>query len=123
MSDTDVDLDFESQEEKDEFVRGVMLVQVWAKVVKEDPGDLANLAKENREICEEWDKAMKGGKHEFGVKIADHFGLPYHHAGDTIKLGRPYGERYRRAWVDLGVEPSMAEKIASSVMFGVLSRD
>lgn len=122
MSDT-YQPEFDSDEEKDEFIRGVMACQVWAKVVKEPPEEIAQLARENEEIGEEYDKLLEGEDHEFGLKMADHFGLPYHHAGDSVKLGRPYGERYRKAWVELGVEPSMAEKIANKVFLGVITNE
>lgn len=115
--------EFDSDAEADQFIRGVMACQVWARVVDEDAEELAELARSDDELAPEYEKMLEGEEHEFGVKMADHFGLPYTYAGDKVKLGRPYGERYRRAWVDLGVEPSMAEKIANSIFFGVLSRD
>lgn len=121
MSDSDAVPEFESDEEQDMFVRGVLLCQVWASVVKEDPDEIAELAQTNDTIAEEYDKMLAGDDHEFGIAIADHYGLPYSHTKNGVRLHSPYGKRYRQAWVDLGVEPSMAEKIANAITLGVLS--
>lgn len=113
--------EFKNDEEKDQFIRGVMICQVWAKVVKEDAGEIAELAESNDEIAEEYQKLLEGEDNEFSLRMADHFGLPYTHSKNGIKLHSPYGKRYEKAWVELGVKPSMAEKIANAVTLGVLS--
>lgn len=110
--------------EKDEQIaRGVLVCEVWSDVLQKDSEDVMEAVRENENLAEEFDSLLLGESHEFGRVIADHFGLPYHPAGNSIKLGQPYGSRYQQAWIDVGVEPSTAEKIANAVVFGVLGRE
>lgn len=115
--------DLETDEEKDQFIRGVMMAQVWAKVVKEPPEEIAALHKEDDEIAEEWRKLTDGEPNNFERMVADYYGVPYRFTSDDkIRLQHPYARRYEKAWVELGVEPSIREKIANAVFLGVLSR-
>lgn len=116
--------DLETDEEKEKFIRGVMMSQVWAMVVEDaEPEDIAALHEEDERVAEEYEKLLDGEEHEFGVAVADHYGVPYTPTKNGIKLQQPWGKRYEKAWVKLGVEPSIAERVANAVFFGVMSRE
>ena len=115
MTQDQFNADFETQEEKDRFIRGVMTFQVWGITLRKDPAEVGRIVNsDDGELIEEYKKLEAGEDHEFGRAMADHFGLPYQYAGDTIKLGRPYGPRYQKAWKELGVAPSDSERAAVS---------
>lgn len=109
-----------SQENKDRFIRGVMISQVFAKVTKEDPADVAEVSRTEPGIAGEYAKLMDGKENDYEQAILDHYGIPYSFAKDSIKLRQPYAQRYRKAWVELGVEASAAQKVLNIVTLGTL---
>lgn len=110
-------------EEKDKFIRGVISMTVWSHVVDEPPIDVMRKASKDPDASREYDKLQEGEDHEFGVAMADLYGIPYRYAGDSVKLEYPWGKRFKDAWVKVGVEPSLAERIVNTAFLGVLSRD
>lgn len=112
--------DFDTDDERDEFICGVMAAQVWAYVVEEDTEDLLEEVRENEKLGEEYDKVLNGEEHEFGVAVADHYGLPIRYAGERVILPRKYKHRFNKINRKLGIEPSLKEKLANAIFFGVM---
>jgi len=112
--------ELETDDEKDEFVRGVMLAQIWGHVLDRDTGEFMDEVQEDEQLAEEFDKAMLGEEHDFGRAVVDHYGIPVSEYGDRVTLSRKYQNRYDEALENLGIEPSTAEKLLNYVTLGVL---
>ncbi len=110
-----------SQEEKDQFIRGVMIAQAWGSTIDVDPEDVVRKAQEHDDLSEEWDKLLEGNEHEFSRVMCDIYDVPYEIVDGTLKMRRPYGPRFQNAWEEL-MQPSPEEKAVGATIMGFASQ-